>query len=104
MENKIINIATVEEVAEALEEIKDQVVFLGGAIVSLYTDDPASDEIRPTKDIDLTLEILNLGHWENVQERLAELKFYPDPFGQSICSYKYNNINVDIIWTNDGPL
>ncbi len=104
MENRIINIATVAEVAEALKEIREQIVFVGGAIVSLYTDDPAADEIRPTKDIDLTLNIHNLSHWENFQERLAEKGFYPDPHGQSICSYKYKNIPVDIMSTDDGPL
>lgn len=92
------------EVAEALKEIKEQVVFVGGAIVSLYTDDLAADEIRPTKDIDLTLNIHNLNHWETLQERLAEKGFYPDPHGQSICSYKYRNIPVDIMSTDDGPL
>jgi predicted nucleotidyltransferase len=94
----------VAEVAEALKEIKEQMVFVGGAVVSLYTDDPASDEIRPTKDIDLTLNVVNLGHWENLQERLAQIGFYPDPYGQSICSYKYKNIPVDIMSTDDGPL
>jgi hypothetical protein len=31
-------------------------VFVGGAVISLYTDDPATDEVRPTSDIDLTLQ------------------------------------------------
>jgi hypothetical protein len=36
------------QIAEALHDIIDQVVFVGGAIVSLYTDDPAANAIRPT--------------------------------------------------------
>lgn len=28
-------------------------VFIGGAVISLYTDDPAAEEIRPTSDIDM---------------------------------------------------
>jgi hypothetical protein len=104
LENRTINIAIVAEVAEALKEIKDQMVFVGGAVVSLYTDDPAADEIRPTKDIDLTLNILSLSHWKEVQEKLGKLGFYPDPFGHSICSYKYKDISVDIMSTEDGPL
>lgn len=63
MENKVINIATVAEVAKALLEIKETMVFVGGAVISLYTDDPAADEIRPTKDIDLTVHIANLSDW-----------------------------------------
>lgn len=104
MENKIINIAVVAEIAAALKEMKNEMIFVGGAVVSLYTDDPAADEIRPTKDVDMTLHILNLGHWEKVQEKLSILGFYPDPFGHAICSYKYKDIPIDIMAMNDGPL
>ncbi len=104
MENRTINIAVVAEVAEALLDIKEQMVFVGGAVVSLYTDDPAADEIRPTQDIDMTLHIVNIGHWVKVQEQLAALGFHPDPFGHAICSYKYKDIPVDIMATEDGPL
>lgn len=38
-------------------------VFVGGAVVSLYTDDPAADEIRPTSDIDLTVMLMSYGEW-----------------------------------------
>lgn len=44
MENKTINIGIVEKVAIALQELKDKMVFVGGAVISLYTDDPAADE------------------------------------------------------------
>lgn len=104
MENRIINIAVVAEVAEALKDFKKDMVFVGGAVVSLYTDDPAADEIRPTQDIDMTLNIVNLSHWEKVQTQLGELGFHPNPFGHAICSYKYRDIPVDIMATEDGPL
>jgi hypothetical protein len=104
LENRTINISVVAEVAEALQDIKEHMVFVGGAVVSLYTDDPAADEIRPTQDIDLTLNILSLSHWQEVQEKLGTLGFHPDPFGHAICSYKYKDIPVDIMATEDGPL
>jgi predicted nucleotidyltransferase len=103
LENKTINIAVVAEVARALKDIKKDVVFVGGAVVSLYTDDPAADEIRPTQDVDLTINIVNLHHWEKLQEQLARLGFDPDPEGHSICSYKYKDIPVDIMASEDGP-
>lgn len=104
MENRIINIAVVEEIAKALRELKGEMVFVGGAVISLYTDDPAADEIRPTQDVDMTLDIVNLSHWVKVHEELARLGFHPDPSGHAICSYKYKNIPVDIMSANDGPL
>lgn len=104
MENKIINIATVAEIANALQELKDQMVFVGGAVVSLYTDDPSADEIRPTGDVDLTINLLNYADWAQMQERLTELGFSPDPNGQAICSYLYEEISVDIMPSEDGPI
>jgi predicted nucleotidyltransferase len=104
MENRTINIAVVAEVAQALKELKSRMVFIGGAVVSLYADDPAADEIRPTGDIDMTINLMNFSNWAKMQERLAELGFYPDPFGHAICSYKYKDIPVDIMPAEDGPL
>lgn len=80
MENRTINIAVVAEVAQALKELKDQMVFIGGAVVSLYADDPAADEIRPTSDIDLTINLMNFSNWVRMQERLSELGFLPGSF------------------------
>ena len=104
MENRTINIAVVAEVAAALKHIKKDMVFVGGAVVSLYTDDPAAEEIRPTQDVDMTINIVNLSHWEKIHEQLASLGFYPDPMGHAICSYRYKNIPVDIMAAEDGPL
>lgn len=104
MKNRTINVGVVAEVAEALAEIKQHMVFVGGAVVSLYADDPASDEIRPTQDIDMTLNIVNLTHWQKVQGQLAQLGFHPDPFGNTNSSYKYKDIPVDIMANEDGPL
>lgn len=102
LENRTINIGVVAEVAKALGDLKSEVVFVGGAIVSLYTDDPAAGEIRPTQDVDMTLNVLNLGHWEKLQGKLGGLGFHPDPFGKAICSYKYKDIPVDIMSSEDG--
>ena len=104
MENKVINIAVVAEVAFALKSFKEEMVFVGGAVVSLYADDPAADEIRPTQDVDLTLNIINLSHWEEIQRKLGALGFHPDPFGHAICSYKYKDIPVDIMSASDGAI
>jgi len=78
-------------------------VFVGGAVVSLYTDDPAAEEIRPTQDIDITINIVSLHHWQELQQKLGKLGFYPDPLGHAICRYKYKDIPVDIMSTEDGP-
>lgn len=104
MENRIINIGVVEEVAAALKGFKEQFVFIGGAVVSLYADDVAADEIRPTADIDMTVNLAGYGSWTQMEQQLASLGFFPNPHGHSICSYRYKNIPIDIMSAEDGPM
>ena len=105
MENITINKALVKEVANALQELKEVMVFVGGATISLYTDDFAAQEIRPTSDIDMTIKLThNYAEWAKFNERLSELGFNPNPEGHSICSYKYKNINVDIMPSESGHM
>ena len=104
MKNRVINIAVVAEIAEALKELKDQVIFVGGSVVSLYADDPAADDIRPTADIDITIKLMNQSNYLQMQKHLSDLGFKLDVTGHSVCSYKYKDIPVDIMSTEDMPL
>ena len=51
------NIVMLQIVADGLEELKEEVVFVGGAVAELYADDPASSDIRPTLDVDCVIEL-----------------------------------------------
>ncbi|MCP1997458.1 nucleotidyl transferase AbiEii/AbiGii toxin family protein [Flavobacterium sp. HSC-61S13] len=104
MYNKVINLALVSQVAKGLKELNERMVFIGGAVISIYTDDPSAEEIRPTFDIDLTINLANYYEWTQVQERLSELNFFPDPEGHAICSYKFHGIAVDILLAKDSNL
>lgn len=50
--NQTINIKVVEKVANTLEELNNEVIYVGGAVVSLYVTDEGAEQPRPTKDID----------------------------------------------------
>jgi hypothetical protein len=100
MRNRIINLGVVAEIAQALGDLNESVVFVGGAVVSIYADDPAADEIRPTEDVDLTLKLLNYDQQE-LDAKLAERGFHPDLQGHAICTYKYNDIAVDFMPSTD---
>lgn len=104
MHNKVVNLALVAQVAKGLKELNEKMVFIGGAVISLYTDDPAAEEIRPTTDIDMTINLANYTEWTQMQERLSVLEFYPDPQGQSICSYKFKEIAIDIMPAEDSGI
>lgn len=100
MKNRTINLGVVAEVAKGLGDLNDSVVFVGGAVVSVYADDPAAEDIRPTKDIDLALKLLDLSQIE-LDIKLAKLGFHLDLQGHATCRYNYNDIAVDVITLAD---
>ena len=61
----------------ALEEIAPDVVFVGGATVSLYADRPAV-ETRPTDDIDIMVEVADYGEYGHIEEKLRNKGFAND--------------------------
>ena len=93
MKNTTINLGVVKKIAKALGEINNKVAFVGGAVISIYADDPAADDVRPTKDVDITLEIVAL------QEELAKRGFSPDAAEKVICRFKYQDVLVDVMGT-----
>ncbi|HNK45699.1 MAG TPA: hypothetical protein PKL17_13000 [Pseudomonadota bacterium] len=62
-----------ETVARALGSFTQEVVFVGGATVSLYLQNPASPEVRPTDDVDCFIELSSYSSYAEVVERLAKL-------------------------------
>jgi len=97
MDGKAINIEVIKKVAIGLQELRQKMVFVGGATLSLYADDPAADAVRPTSDIDLSVSLAGYGEWSALQERLQELKFYPDPESKVICRFTYEGITIDVM-------
>lgn len=101
LKNKKINEGIIKEVAEALGELNERVVYVGGAVVSLYADDPAAEDVRPTKDVDIFLEIASYGKLAEFQEELASKGFHPTPVQNVICRFKYDDILLDVMSTKE---
>ncbi|GAA4443312.1 hypothetical protein GCM10023188_43870 [Pontibacter saemangeumensis] len=97
MDGKAVNIGVIKKVAYGLQELRQEMVFVGGATLSLYADDPAADAVRPTSDIDLSVSLAGYGAWNRLQERLQELKFHPDPQSSVICRFSYKGITIDVM-------
>jgi len=99
MKNTGINLKVISKVANALGELNDRVVYVGGAIVSLYINDPAAEDIRPTKDIDISMEILTLGELEKLRVLLTEKKFYQTSDETVMCRFIFDDVTVDVMST-----
>lgn len=99
LKNTIINRAITLKIANALGELNERVAFVGGAVVSLYIDDPAADDVRPTQDIDFSMEIAHLAELEFIRESLVQKGFYQTSEDDVICRFRYEDIKVDVMAT-----
>ncbi len=95
-----INIVRIKAVANALDILKEKIVFVGGATISLYPDRQVF-EVRPTDDVDVIIEILNYLNRAELEEKLRAVGFSHDIESGIICRYRIQGIIVDIMPTND---
>ncbi|MBN8823641.1 MULTISPECIES: nucleotidyl transferase AbiEii/AbiGii toxin family protein [unclassified Spirosoma] len=101
----LINLTRLRTVASALSELNEKVVFVGGAVVSLYSPNAASEEPRPTNDIDLIIEVTTYTEFSGqIEERLRQLGFVNDIESGIICRYRIQGIIVDIMPTDENVL
>ncbi len=90
------NIESIKEVYSALDSYRDKVIFIGGAVVSLYVDRDA-EEVRPTEDVDVLVEIYTPVNYGRFEETLRSLGFHPDKDAAFIGRFKVNDITVDVM-------
>ena len=89
LKNTQINRIATRTIALALGELNDKVVYVGGAVVSLYIDDNSADDVRPTKDIDISMEIVSLGELEKIRTQLTQKGFYQSSEDASFVPLKH---------------
>ncbi|MEI8342923.1 MAG: hypothetical protein WCH43_15480 [Verrucomicrobiota bacterium] len=88
-------------VARRLEPLNVPFAFLGGAVVCLLVDHPELTEIRPTKDVDVIVEVVTLSKFNALEERLREIGFKHDMSeGAPICRWIVDNCLVDVMSIN----
>jgi predicted nucleotidyltransferase len=88
----------VRKVAERLGDMADEVVFLGGATAGLLITTPRTAAVRPTKDVDIIVEVGTWGEYAQLLERLRERGFREDTEeGAPLCRWVVDGIKVDVM-------
>jgi predicted nucleotidyltransferase len=99
------NINMLQTVASGLGDLRDEMVFVGGAVAELYADDPASSDIRPTQDVDCTIELSSYREHTELEEDLRTKGFANDTTqGAPICRWIYQDIKVDVMPADENIL
>lgn len=99
LKNTLINRIATKKIARALNELNELVVYVGGAVVSLYIDDSSAEDVRPTKDIDIALQITSNSELETLREKLLVKGFYQSAEDDVVCRFRYEDIKVDVMST-----
>lgn len=94
------NTVRIKAVHNNLADLKDKVVYVGGATISLYADRETL-EVRPTDDIDIIVEIISYNERSQLEEKLRSLGFKNDIDSNVVCRFKIEGIIVDIMPTAD---
>lgn len=100
------NVVMLEVVAERLgEQLRDDLVFVGGAVAGLLITDPAMPAIRPTEDVDLIFQALVRADFHRFERTLEARGFIHDMSPQApICRWRVGSIAVDVMPTLDDIL
>lgn len=99
------NIEMLQAVALGLGDLKDEMVFVGGAVAELYASNPELSDIRPTLDVDCVIELRTKTAHAKLENDLRALGFTNDTSkGAPICRWIYQDILVDIMPSDSAVL
>jgi predicted nucleotidyltransferase len=91
-----VNITRIKAVNNALGDLRDKVVFIGGATVSLYADRMA-EEARPTDDVDVLVEIGTRWDFAALEEQLRKIGFKNDTSSKFLGRYLLPGFILDVM-------
>lgn len=85
-------------IARRFQSLNLPYAFVGGAIVPVLMDNPALTEFRPTKDVDIVVQVITLVDYYQLEDRLRAMDFAHDTSeGAPICRWKVEGCTVDIM-------
>lgn len=75
-----------------------EVVFVGGAVISILAEQLAPDKARPTEDVDVVIEAATKADYDSFDASLRRRGFLNDFFGP-ICRYRKGLLVLDVVPT-----
>lgn len=84
------NLPALRRIAEALGELREQVVFVGGAVAGLLVTDPLADAVRATRDVDAVVNA-SRATFHRIEEQVAAQGFARDMNSDVICRWVHKD-------------
>jgi nucleotidyltransferase AbiEii toxin of type IV toxin-antitoxin system len=94
-----VTVELLEAAAAELGDLREQVVFLGGATVGLWFTDPAARGPRATYDVDVVADVTTLGAYAQFQEELRRHGFVEDVESGITVRYRHreSSLILDVV-------
>lgn len=87
------NLPYLRQIAEALGDLREQVVFVGGAVAGLLVTDPLADSVRATRDVDAVVNA-NRAMFHRIEQAVAQRGFARDVQSDVICRWIHKDSGV----------
>ena len=84
-----MSVELLELAADALGELVENVVFVGGSTVTLWITDPGAPTVRTTNDVDVVVEVTNRTAFREFEARLRSPRFSEDQEDDVICRWRH---------------
>ena len=99
------NLPQLRRIAGALGELREQVVFVGGAVAGLLLTDPLAEGVRATIDVDAIVEASRVA-FHQLGSQLAERGFVRDMTSEVICRWVHRESGLlfDLMPVDDAVL
>lgn len=92
-------------VARALGDLRDQVVFVGGAVAALYSFEGGAVDVRITRDVDCIIETRTVGAYHDLTVALRSRGFKEDEApGAPRCRFRLGSLVVDVMPIDESVL
>lgn len=87
------NLPDLRLIAAALGDLRQEVVFVGGAVAGLLVTDPLADSVRATRDVDAIVNA-NRAAFYRIEEQVAARGFVRDASSEVICRWVHKASRV----------
>ncbi len=87
------NLPHLRAIAEALGELRERMVFVGGATAGLLVTDPLADSVRATKDVDAIVEARS-AQFHRIEQQVADSGFVRDVESGVVCRWIHRDTGV----------
>lgn len=99
------NLRMLATIAQALAPLNEVAVFVGGATVALYVQDPAAPQVRPTDDVDCIVELTSYASYAQLEHRLRQLGLENDSSPKApLCRWLCAGYKVDVMPPDESVL